>query len=499
MARMIDEPKFVTNGVLAVTLDPGRVGELSVRFKRPTPSKSIANGTNSSVAADMQAKEGRYFSAKQIKRRFDDLEKGKVFDYNNFYNGVYAANSHPDLIVNADLKLRSEIEDDLRLRYVDLGLEVEESLPLHLVLDFSNYGTEASDNWETGITLQHLNLTKHDDVLTFNAQSAIDASLYSVAGSYYYPHYWRKGGAMTLYGGYSDLDVDEVVPSIDVEGMGWFAGLQYSERLIDTGKHRFTLALGKVHRYVEDELIVEDISTQTRGVDLAPFSLSAIYASKSPDVISGRNYATLELLHNIGDFLGSSDDEEIQRLRRDASADYSIARLQLARIQTFGGRHSEDGSVGGKWSLFLRAVGQFADGSLVPAEQFGIGGANTVRGYIEREFLGDHGVYANVELRTPMLLGFLSKPFASEKYRSERRFNPLDRIQFVVFFDIGSIKIEDALPGEDDTQNIYSAGAGLRLAFTENAQLKFDWGVPLEETPESDQPGMGHVNLQIQF
>jgi hemolysin activation/secretion protein len=491
IATLMEEPATITNGVLGVKLDPGRIGRVNMAFKE--------SAAQTDAAAPAKPADGRYFSREQIMRRFDSLKTGRPFDYNLLYDGVYTANAHPDLVVNADLRVRPEVENDRRWRYVDIDLEVEESLPFHAVLDVSNYGTEASDNWEAGLTLQHLNLTKHDDVLTVNAQSAFDGSLYSVAGSYYLPHDFYKGGGLTAYGGYSDLSVDEVVPSIDVEGTGWFAGLQYSSLLVDNDRHKFSLAFGKVHRYIEDQLIVGDVDTEPRDVTVAPFSLSAIYSSKPSRDWGGRLYCTLELLYNVGDFLGSSDEEEIQRLRREAEADYFIARPSVAYVQTFGGAGAAAKGGEGRWVLFLRASGQYADGPLVPAEQLGVGGANTVRGYVEREFLGDHGAFANIELRTPMLLGFLTRPFASPEHRKAHLRNPLDRLQLVAFFDAGTIKIEDALPGEDDSQSLYSAGVGLRFAFTEYAQLKFDWGFPLEETDESSSSGRGHINLQLQF
>ena len=492
IATLMEEPS-AADGVLSVKLDPGRIGRVNVAFKDPAaPDKAAAS-------AKTTRREGRYFSHAQIMRRFEALKAGRPFDYNELYLGVYNANAHPDLVVNADLRVRPEVENNQRWRYVDIDLEVEESLPFHAVLDVSNYGTEASGDWEAGLTLQHLNLTRHDDVLTVNAQSAFDASLISAAGSYYLPHYLYKGGGLTAYGGYSQLEVDEVVKSIDVEGTGWFAGLQYSSLLVDNDRHKFSLAIGKVYRYIEDQLIVSGVDTEPRDVTVAPFSLSAIYSSKPTRNWGGRLYCTLELLYNIGDFLGSSDDVEIQRLRREAEADYLIFRPQVAYVQTFGGAGAGARGGEGRWVLFLRAAGQYADGPLVPAEQIGVGGANTVRGYVEREYLGDHGFFANIELRTPMLLGFLTRPFVSERHRKAHLRNPLDRLQFVVFLDAGSIKIEDPLPGEDDTQELYSAGLGLRLAFTEYAQLKFDWGFPLEETDESSSSGRGHVNLQLQF
>jgi hemolysin activation/secretion protein len=57
------------------------------------------------------------------------------------------------------------------------------------------------------------------------------------------------------------------------------------------------------------------------------------------------------------------------------------------------------------WSIRGRITGQLTRDGLVPGEQFGIGGASSVRGYEERELVGDNGAFASLELGSPSLLG----------------------------------------------------------------------------------------------
>lgn len=472
-------PDGFADGVMTVECDAGRVGTRRFAFK---------------------SGKGRHFSEKQLARRFRDMHEGEAFNYNEFYTLLYNVNSHPDLTLNTDLRVRKEMTDDgLLQRHVDMDFEIEESLPLHVVWDIDNYGTEATGDWGTGLTLQHINLTKHDDVLTVNGAVSLDfTSLYSLAGSYYIPHRLWQGGAATAYGGYSDLQAEQVVSGIDIAGTGWFAGFQTSLRLIDGRRHLLDGSFGYVYRYIEDALTVQGFETIPRDIRISPFSLALSYSAKEADRLSGRNYLTLEGSYNVGGLMGTSDDVEIRSQRLGAEADYFIGRLQLARIQTFGGR-KVDGKRLGRWILFMRVQGQLASGNLIPAEQMGIGGANSVRGYLEREFLGDNAAVGTLELRTPILLGILTRPFTSDTYRKQHEDSPTDRLQFVLFGDAGMINLADPLPGEINDQELLSAGLGFRLAVTQYAQLKFDWGFPLEKTAESEMPGKGHVNLQIQF
>jgi hemolysin activation/secretion protein len=481
LASLWIEPEQTKNGTLTLAFDKGRIGNVSIQYPGAV-------------------NEGKYYSRRQIEKRLLRLAPGSAFDYTELRNELYDINSHPDLTLNTDLKVRKEMVDDRITRYIDMEFEVKESLPLHAMIDFNNYGTDASGNWGVGLTVQHLNLTKRDDVLTFSMPFSLDfESLNSYAASYYLPYYiGQKRGAFTLYGGYSDLDADDVIEGIDVKGEGWFAGAQASFGLIDTPAHLWTVSLGAVQRYVEEELIVEDLATQPRDVTIRPMSVAFTYTGKKNDALGGRNFLTLESSFNKGDFAGTSDDEEVQLQRLNAEADYFIQRAQYARLQPFGGSAS-GGWLSGQWIVYLKLTGQYASGPLIPAEQIGIGGASSVRGYLEREFLGDDAATGTLELQTPILLGALSAPFTSHDYQAQHRREPIDRLRFLIFVDGGYSHLKEALADEEASQTIASAGAGLRLGLTSSFQAKLDWGFPFSTTDETDQSGRGSINLQLQF
>ena len=206
---------------------------------------------------------------------------------------------------------------------------------------------------------------------------------------------------------------------------------------------------------------------------------------------------TLQASYNQGGFMGTSDDAEVELIRNEASADYMVARLQLARLQSLFGTRDESGRPEGRWLLFSKFEGQVSDGPLVPAEQIAVGGARTVRGYLEREFLGDDGAMATLEMRTPILLGLFSNMMGSGTIRENGV--PVDRFQSVLFLDGGYTKIKEALQGEEPDQTIASVGLGFRLAITRYTQMRADWGFPLVETEESSTGGAGHIEVQAQF
>ena len=183
---------------LSVLVDQGSFGKTTIRFEGE--------------------EEGTWFSSRQIFRRFKDIEEGRAFDYTRLRGALFDANSHPDLTIDTAIAVRKPIEgegNDRRIaRYADLNLDVHESCPIHGVWEINNYGMKEINEWQTSLTLQYLNLTKHDDVLTISPGMSFGGEMFSLAASYMLPHEWWLGGNTTLYGGWSYLDVDDIVPQL---------------------------------------------------------------------------------------------------------------------------------------------------------------------------------------------------------------------------------------------------------------------------------------------
>ena len=439
--------------------------------------------------------EGRWFTSSQIREKLERamVRSGEPFNYHVLYSQFRDLNSNPDLAANIELRLPND-GDDGDGRALGVDVNVKEAWPVHAVFGIDNYGTDASDNWTGRATIQRLNLWKMDHALTLNGFSALNGSLYGGAGSYYIPfEAGSRDAALTIHGGASTVDAEEVVRYIDVEGDGYFYGMQGSVELLDSTRDSLRLALGVTFHNTKDCLVLHDEGQRYKqnenGVDIIPLSLALMYSSRDLDSLMGRTYATVEGVVNIG---GSSDDE-IKAQRAEAEKDYWLVRAQLARIQTIGGQRDVEKGWSGRSMLFCKLDAQYAGGALIPAEQMAAGGANSVRGYKEREYLGDHAAVATLEYRTPLYLGLATRPAEGKTAQ--------DRLQFVVFTDIGGIWREDALPGEDDHQFLWGAGVGVRFAWSDYLQFRADYALPLEETNESaaSDGGAVHISIQAQF
>jgi hemolysin activation/secretion protein len=106
---------------------------------------------------------------------------------------------------------------------------------------------------------------------------------------------------------------------------------------------------------------------------------------------------------------------------------------------------------------------QLANRTLLPLEQFGIGGGNSVRGYRQDILLGDNGVSASAELRFPIV------------GRSDRG---LGVLQIAPFVDAGRVWNSSGMENSE-RQFLMSVGTGLRWELGDTMSANFYWGIPL--------------------
>lgn len=112
--------------------------------------------------------------------------------------------------------------------------------------------------------------------------------------------------------------------------------------------------------------------------------------------------------------------------------------------------------------LLLRADVQLADRSLVPIEQFGLGGQESVRGYRQDFLLGDNGVATTAELRLPIL----------------RTPEVQGLLQVTPFLDLGTVWNSSGKPNSSPN-TLFGIGVGLRYQQGDRFTARIDYGIPV--------------------
>ncbi len=119
------------------------------------------------------------------------------------------------------------------------------------------------------------------------------------------------------------------------------------------------------------------------------------------------------------------------------------------------------------WNLLIS--GQVSSASLLPSEEFGLGGFATVRGYEERQLNGDDGLLAKTEIVSP--------PFGV--FRRIGKGVVQDRVEFLAFLDYGLSYDRFKLPHTNRTEFLLGTGPGIRYSIGQYLAARLDWGIKL--------------------
>ena len=441
--------------------------------------------------------QGRHYSQRQI--------INKLSNRDNRFNYADVRNRLADLNNGGDIKLDTTLKPTRRNGriYVDAEVEYEDALPIHGALEFTNTTSrEADSDVRVRATLQHSNLTKHDDVLTLGYITDGDLfdSTNAIYGSYQLPldDRWTAG----LFGSWSDSDYANVIPDTDISGRGYTFGLQLERELYADAFHRLTATAGWKMARTKNRMNVFGFNLDlTTAVVSMPY-LTLGYSSQVYDSYNGRNFATLTLTGNRADKWGSSKEETFTEESWSADGTFFQARFAAARVQ----RLFEGEDHPGRWTLFARTQAVYSDDTLPNSCREYLGGYDTIRGYNESELAGDNIFSATLELRTPLLENFLpGLRQAKEELSEDPNSWKLHRLQGVLFTDYGYISsreyVNDGSNGRNGSQSLLSVGVGIRLGISRYAQAAADYGLALIKHASEDTPNRGrfHLSLQLQF
>jgi len=414
----------------------------------------------------------RYFDQANIRRSLPALRQGETPNLNDVSRSLKQANENPAKKINLQL-LNSDKGNE-----VDANIEVKDERPWKVGITADNTGTSDTGRTRLGALLQHANVFNRDHLVTLqyitSPEKLDKVSIYSAG--YQIPFY-SLGSSLQFIGAYSNVDsgtISSAGTDMGVSGKGTILGAHYNQNLTRVGnyEHKVTLALD--YRAYEND--VELMGTQI-GNDVTVHPLSLTYAG----------ILTLENLHagfyltglqNIpGEWDGNDSEADFAAARAGYSSSYNIFRYGANVSYAFGG----------DWQARALINGQITRDSLVPGEQFGIGGANSVRGFQERQISNDEGYSGSLELYSPDIC----KLFGLTAFQS----------RFLAFYDRGYVSRNNPLPGETVSSEMASIGPGLRITdgkrFSINTDLGFVVDPPDENTTRWST--VWHISVTILF
>jgi hemolysin activation/secretion protein len=120
--------------------------------------------------------------------------------------------------------------------------------------------------------------------------------------------------------------------------------------------------------------------------------------------------------------------------------------------------------------LLLRLNTQLASRTLLPIEQIGLGGQDSIRGYRQDYLLTDNATFVSAEVQVPIL-----------------RLPQIDStLQVVPFVDFG-VGWNSSGRENPDPNTLAAVGLGLRWSQGDRFTVRLDWGIPLVSVNSNDR------------
>lgn len=407
----------------------------------------------------------RYHALGAIRRALPALAPGVVPNFTEAQGQLAALNRGDDRRVSPVVKPG-------RLPgTVDMDLQVTDRLPWGGQFELNNQHAADTTELRASATLRYDNLFQQDHALALTLQGAPGAPQQSRVAVANYTIPLPAGDAWSLSYTVSNSNV-ETLGGTQAIGNGHTLGLRRHHHTA-LGGWDHTWSFGADLKLLRDRIAFGTDALET-PIRTLPFQ--AAYAGQwsegrdSLQLNASLTAAWRRILEREVDCAGTRQDQ-FDCKTQGASGSFGAFRADLRWGQPLG-----EGTLG------LRLGGQLASGPLVSAEQYSLGGAETVRGYFDGEVSADHALLGSLEWRGPNLA-------ANGKGGGWTDARPL------LFVDLGRGYLAQPSAGVAAHPSLASAGVGLRLS-APSLEGAMDVAWPAKTTPNT-AAGDAHVHVRL--
>lgn len=387
-----------------------------------------------------------YYSDRFIRRLFWPARRTDVVRREPLERAMLILNEYPDLTVQSVFKAGEEVGSS------DIIIRVRDARPLHAELAFDNFGSRLiGENRATAGAVAGNTLIEGDRMVLRATQVLSGDSDPFVQFDYGWPvdHYGRR-----VSFGYanSSTKVGEELAALDIRGTADIYSLTAWTPLARTVRVNSDLAAAIVFKDVKNFIFGTSPTSVDRLRNLV-ISYDQSWLSRS-----SRSVVQITGTQGLGKGFGGTGNGSPNSSRAFAGADFTKLNGEAVHILRFSQANQ----------VFLRASGQVASRPLTVPEQFSLGGADSVRGYAQSEFLGDDGYCVTAEYR---------RSFWEDGDWV---------VQGIAFVDHGFAMNEQPQPNERQDVRLTGAGIGVRANLGAKTALRLDIAAPLDPDTNSN-------------
>ncbi|NGX46338.1 MAG: Heme/hemopexin transporter protein HuxB [Chlamydiae bacterium] len=357
----------------------------------------------------------------------------------------------------------------------DIELRVSDRFPVQFYGGGDNTGNTATGNtrWYAGATWGNVFGLGH--ILNYQYTTTTNVKRFQ-AHSFHYTALLPWRNLILLWGGYAVVEPD--IPGFpknkghDFQGSARYAipfGETYYGKVQET---RFGFDFKNYDNNLIYEGDLEEVDVVTGTINLTQFVLGYAWASENA---KAKFAFDIDLYGSPVRILSNQTDADYDELSAGADVRYIYGRTTMGATWYLPAKYE------------ISALGrlQIASGALLPSEQFGLGGYDTVRGYDERIVNIDNALCLNFEFRF--------RPFSLLRFFGACC--PQDYFTFLAFWDYGlgipwerkfKLDLANNEPVLPPTEWLMSVGPGIRYVITNYLSARADWGVKLHRTTFDD-------------
>ncbi|MEH2255395.1 MAG: ShlB/FhaC/HecB family hemolysin secretion/activation protein [Nostoc sp.] len=339
-----------------------------------------------------------------------------------------------------------------------LEVKVSEAKTFSSQIVLDNGRSPSVGSFRRGLRLNEANLLGLGDGLSLGYTNTDGSN--SFDGSYTLPLNPRNGTLSLNYGTTSSNVIEPPFDFLNIKSASRYYELTFRQPIIQTPTQEFALGLTASRRESDVSWILD--RDRVPAPQLSPGAdeegrtrVSALRFFQEWTNRNSREVIALRSQFSLGiDVLDATVNQDAPDSRFFAWQ----GQAQWARL------------LAPETLLLLRLNTQLASTKLLPIEQFGIGGQDSIRGYRQDYLLTDNGTFVSAEVQIPIL-----------------RLPQIDStLQVIPFVDFG---VGWNTSGKDnpDHNTLAAVGLGLRWAQGDRFTVRLDWGIPLVSVNSNDE------------
>ena len=428
-----------------------------------------------------------FYDEANIRAALPALQKGVTPNARDIAANVRVANESParqvDVVLGAGDK-----EDE-----VNASVTVADSRPLKFTASTDNTGSAATGLHRLSLGFQHANLFNADHVLTGSYTTSVEkpslVDIYSF--SYRVPLYRFDGSVDAFYAksSVSSGTTATIAGPLSFTGTGNIFGLRFNQYLARQGEYTHQITYAFDYKAFENACTLGTFGAAGCGPAAFPVTSHPFSVSYSGGWAGLGRQTSFSITGAVNWGWGQNGaNANFQAVRPaaagaaqgGASSNFSVYKATLSHAEVLPADFQFRGGLAAQWT----------PQALIAQEQFGLAGSTSVRGFQEREFARDRGIYGNFELYGP---DWGDKVLAGSNLR------------LLVFYDVAR-GYNFRLPGDADQRlAIASIGLGVRFNLGKSLSLRADYArvtdVRVMNATSSQVKGdaRGHFSVALSF